>query len=72
MAPRICISRRVRPCEPLDGNGTRSIVFGHWLGLQLDESPVKRFRPSFAIGGTMAIEPKVVHSNGIIGSEDLG
>ena len=39
----------------------QSRFLGHSVGLQLDESP---------IGGTMAIEPKVVHSSGSIGSED--
>lgn len=50
----------------------QSRFLGHSVGLQLDESPVvaEGFDCPLPIGGTMAIEPKVVHSNGSIGSED--
>ena len=45
---------------------------GHSLGLELDESPVVAadFDRPLEIGGTMAIEPKVVYPEGSIGSED--
>ena len=50
----------------------QSRFLGHSVGLQLDETPVvaEGFDRPLPIGGTMAIEPKVVHSNGSIGSED--
>jgi Xaa-Pro aminopeptidase len=50
----------------------QSKFLGHSLGLQLDESPVvaEGFDRPLPIGGTMAIEPKVVHVDGSIGSED--
>ncbi|MDP6869501.1 MAG: M24 family metallopeptidase [Candidatus Poseidoniaceae archaeon] len=50
----------------------QSRFLGHSVGLQLDESPVvaEGFDRPLPIGGTMAIEPKVVHSNGSIGTED--
>ena len=50
----------------------QSRFLGHSVGLQLDESPVvaEGFDRPLPIGGTMAIEPKVVHINGSIGSED--
>ena len=50
----------------------QSRFLGHSVGLQLDETPVvaEGFNRPLPIGGTMAIEPKVVHSNGSIGSED--
>ena len=50
----------------------QSRFLGHSVGLQLDESPVvaKGFNRSLPIGGTMAIEPKVVHAEGSIGTED--
>ena len=50
----------------------QSRFLGHSVGLQLDESPVvaEGFDRPLPIGGTMAIEPKVVHSDGSIGSED--
>ena len=50
----------------------QSRFLGHSVGLQLDESPVvaEGFDRPLPIGGTMAIEPKVVHSSGSIGSED--
>jgi len=50
----------------------QSKFLGHSVGLQLDESPVVAagFDRPLPIGGTMAIEPKVVHSDGSIGSED--
>lgn len=50
----------------------QSRFLGHSVGLQLDEAPVvaKGFDRPMPIGGTMAIEPKVVHPEGCIGSED--
>ncbi|HIF45317.1 MAG TPA: M24 family metallopeptidase [Candidatus Poseidoniales archaeon] len=50
----------------------QSRFLGHSVGLQLDESPVVAagFDRPLEVGGTMAIEPKVVHKNGTIGSED--
>ena len=50
----------------------QSRFLGHSVGLQLDETPVvaEGFDRPLPIGGTMAIEPKIVHSNGSIGSED--
>ena len=67
-APRICISRRVGHANHLMGMAPdQSRFLGHSVGLQLDESPVVRFDRPLPIGGTMAIKPKVVHSNGSIG-----
>jgi Xaa-Pro aminopeptidase len=45
---------------------------GHSVGLELDETPVvaKGFDRPLEIGGTMAIEPKVIHKEGAIGIED--
>jgi Xaa-Pro aminopeptidase len=50
----------------------QSRFLGHSVGLQLDESPVvaEGFDRPLPIGGTMAIEPKVVYADGSIGSED--
>jgi len=50
----------------------QSKFLGHSVGLQLDESPVVAagFDRPLPSGGTMAIEPKVVHADGSIGSED--
>ncbi len=50
----------------------QSRFLGHSVGLQLDESPVVAagFDRSLPVGGAMAIEPKVVYSDGSIGSED--
>ena len=50
----------------------QSKFLGHSVGLQLDESPVvaKGFDRPLPIGGTMAIEPKVVFKEGSIGLED--
>lgn len=50
----------------------QSRFLGHSLGLELDESPVVAagFDRPMISGNTMAIEPKVVHSEGSIGSED--
>ena len=50
----------------------QSKFLGHSVGLQLDESPVVAagFDRSLPVGGTMAIEPKLVYANGSIGSED--
>jgi len=45
---------------------------GHSVGLELDETPVvaNGFDRPLDIGGTMAIEPKVIHRDGAIGVED--
>ena len=45
---------------------------GHSIGLELDETPVVAagFDRPLPIGGTMAIEPKVIHPDGAIGVED--
>ena len=45
---------------------------GHSVGLELDETPViaRGFDRPLDIGGTMAIEPKVIHPTGAIGTED--
>ena len=50
----------------------QSKFLGHSVGLQLDETPVvaEGFDSPLPIGGVMAIEPKVVHGDGSIGSED--
>ncbi len=50
----------------------QSKFLGHSVGLQLDETPVvaEGFDSPLPIGGVMAIEPKVVHEDGSIGSED--
>ncbi|MEO2120406.1 MAG: M24 family metallopeptidase [Candidatus Poseidoniia archaeon] len=50
----------------------QSSFLGHSLGLELDESPVVAagFDRPMEPGMTMAIEPKVVHPEGSIGSED--
>ncbi|DAC31378.1 MAG TPA: aminopeptidase P family protein [Candidatus Poseidoniaceae archaeon] len=50
----------------------QSRFLGHSVGLQLDESPVVAagFERPLPIGATMAIEPKVVHVEGSIGTED--
>ena len=50
----------------------QSKFLGHSVGLQLDESPVvaEGFDRPLPTGGTMAIEPKVVHVDGSIGTED--
>ena len=50
----------------------QSRFLGHSVGLQLDESPVVAagFERPMPIGATMAIEPKVVHIEGSIGTED--
>ena len=50
----------------------QSKFLGHSVGLQLDETPVvaQGFDSPLPVGGVMAIEPKVVHTNGSIGSED--
>ena len=59
--------------EHLMGQGPDQARFlGHSIGLELDETPVvaEGFDRPLPIGGTMAIEPKVVFSNGAIGVED--
>jgi len=45
---------------------------GHSVGLELDETPVvaRGFDQPLQKGGTMAIEPKVIYSEGAIGVED--
>lgn len=45
---------------------------GHSIGLHLDETPVvaRGFPQPLPIGGTMAIEPKVIYPDGAIGVED--
>ena len=45
---------------------------GHSVGLELDETPVvaSGFDRPLCVGGTMAIEPKVIHPDGAIGTED--
>jgi Xaa-Pro aminopeptidase len=45
---------------------------GHSIGLELDETPVvaASFDRPLPVGGTMAIEPKVIHPDGAIGVED--
>ena len=45
---------------------------GHSIGLHLDETPViaRGFDRPLPIGGTMAIEPKVIYPDGAIGLED--
>ncbi len=50
----------------------QSRFLGHSIGLQLDESPVVAagFDRPLPVGGTMAIEPKVVYAEGSVGSED--
>ena len=50
----------------------QSQFLGHSIGLQLDESPVvaRGFDRPLPIGGTMAIEPKLVFEAGSIGIED--
>ena len=50
----------------------QSKFLGHSVGLQLDESPVVAagFDHPLPLGGTMAIEPKLVYEEGSIGSED--
>ena len=50
----------------------QSKFLGHSVGLQLDESPVvaSGFDRPLPVGGTMAIEPKVVYNDGSIGIED--
>ena len=50
----------------------QSSFLGHSVGLELDETPVVATgcdRP-LPIGGTMAVEPKVIHHDGSIGNED--
>ena len=45
---------------------------GHSVGLELDETPVvaNGFDRPLPMGGTMAIEPKVIYPEGAIGTED--
>ncbi|MEC7681591.1 MAG: M24 family metallopeptidase, partial [Candidatus Thermoplasmatota archaeon] len=50
----------------------QAVFLGHSVGLELDETPVvaDRFDRELPIGGTMAIEPKVIYASGAIGTED--
>ncbi|MDP6148131.1 MAG: M24 family metallopeptidase, partial [Candidatus Thalassarchaeaceae archaeon] len=50
----------------------QAVFLGHSVGLELDETPVvaKAFDRELPIGGTMAIEPKVLYQEGAIGTED--
>ena len=50
----------------------QSSFLGHSVGLELDETPVVAtgFDRPLPIGGTMAVEPKVIHHDGSIGNED--
>jgi len=50
----------------------QAIFLGHSVGLELDETPVvaDRFDRPLEVGGTMAIEPKVLFDEGAIGTED--
>ena len=50
----------------------QSNFLGHSVGLELDETPVVAvgFDRPLPIGGTMAVEPKVIHHDGSIGNED--
>ena len=57
----------------LMGQGSDQAKFlGHSIGLELDETPVVAvsFNRPLPVGGTMAIEPKVIHDDGAIGMED--
>ena len=59
--------------EHLMGMGSDQARFlGHSIGLELDETPVvaASFVRPLPVGGTMAIEPKVIHADGAIGVED--
>ena len=66
----------VRECG-LDGHlmgmpPEQARFLGHSIGLHLDETPVvaRGFPRPLLVGGTMAIEPKVIFSDGAIGVED--
>ena len=50
----------------------QACFLGHSVGLELDETPVvaRGFDRPLPKGGTMAIEPKVIHPEGAIGTED--
>ncbi|HIF05254.1 MAG TPA: aminopeptidase P family protein [Candidatus Poseidoniales archaeon] len=57
----------------LMGQGSDQAKFlGHSIGLELDETPVvaASFNRPLPVGGTMAIEPKVIYDDGAIGMED--
>ncbi|MEE3083456.1 MAG: M24 family metallopeptidase [Candidatus Thermoplasmatota archaeon] len=67
------MAKEMGHAEHLMGQGSDQARFlGHSIGLELDETPVvaEGFDRPLPIGGTMAIEPKVVFSNGAIGVED--
>ena len=50
----------------------QAAFLGHSVGLELDETPVvaERFDRELPVGGTMAVEPKVLYDSGAIGTED--
>tara|TARA_Y100001968_G_C19430416_1_gene756695 strand:+ start:525 stop:1751 length:1227 start_codon:yes stop_codon:yes gene_type:complete len=50
----------------------QSRFLGHSIGLELDETPVvaSGFDSELHVGGTMAIEPKVIFPEGAVGIED--
>ena len=50
----------------------QSSFLGHSVGLELDETPVVAagFNRPLPLGGTMAVEPKVIYHDGSIGNED--
>jgi len=50
----------------------QAVFLGHSVGLELDETPVvaEGFDRELPIGGTMAIEPKVLYEEGAVGTED--
>ena len=50
----------------------QAVFLGHSVGLELDETPVvaEGFDRELPIGGTMAIEPKVLYQEGAVGTED--
>ena len=67
MASEMGHSRNLMGMHP-----NQSSFLGHSVGLELDETPVVAlgFDRELSIGGTMAIEPKVIHEEGAIGNED--
>ena len=67
------IARERGHAEHLMGMPPEQAKFlGHSIGLELDETPVvaRGFARPLHQGGTMAIEPKVIHTDGAIGTED--
>ena len=72
---RICngMAGEMGNSEHLMGMSPEQAAFlGHSVGLELDETPViaERFDRELPVGGTMAIEPKVIYDSGAIGTED--